>query len=52
MTLAWNPGDVPSHLKALDSPLTSAEALGFGVRGIGFGVWGLGLMVSGAGLRV
>ena len=45
MTLSWEPGEVPSNHKALDSPLTSAE--GLGLKG-----WGLGLRVSGVVLRV
>ena len=45
MTLSWNPGEVPSNHKALDSPLTSAE-------GSRFEGWGLGFMVQGVGLRV
>jgi len=45
VTLLWNPGEVPSNHKALDSPLTSAE--GLGLEG-----WGEGLRVSGEGPRV
>ena len=45
MTLWWNPGEVPSHHKALDLPPTWAEDL----RSEG---WGDGLRVSGVGLRV
>ena len=50
--LARNPEDVLSYLKAFDSPLTLAKALGFGVLGFGFRGWGLGFMVSGVGLKV
>ena len=58
MSLSWNPGEVPSNLKALNSPLTSAEDLrfegsGFGSRGLGAGrrVSG-GLGDKGSGFRV
>ena len=44
VTRSWNPGEVLSNLKPLDSPLTSAE-------GLRFEGWGLGLRVSGVGLR-